>query len=659
MRNGAMLCLAIAAWAVAARAESPFAVRMVHLDVARQMETVDFICDYIDFAANSGYNTVKLYFEGRLRLPTTQALPDEECYSAEDVRRICAKAKSRGVEIVPAIEALGHNEHFFRDGKRLELSEERDGAGRWKSAPSTFCATLPAAKEFLARYMTEVAALFPDSRLVAVGLDETWHMGFCSLCAERRKTEGFGGIFARHVQFVHDVLARVGKRMYLSDDFYEFFPEQLANCPKDAVISHWIYDKYVSRWGHRGHFAQRIRRDLLRDYKALGLEALPAASLWYDYDNVRNLTEYAEAAGCAGMVMTQWEMTDRGHGHFAPVVAGIGAYWNDPDRFVAADFDREGLSRVFPKLTEAEKDAIVPALHVRYFTPQRSVAETLNLQPRTDLVPVYDAAIAAFGRSAYAPRGEVAARAMSPEALADDFVCQLRMARAREKLRLVGPALSSPRRTPPRVRQARRDLAGVKAELEAVAERRRVQQDVWRRNCFPRCFDQPAMDGLKVVDELFALGETAAEDEWWCEAALSMPEYHMHPYWSIYLKVDGKWVQIASEGYWKAGMRDWANFEKIFPFRLNGTPTDLRIAYHGRGPSSMTYLSVESRDKRLGPKALTKTEGLVRDPENLLVDNWKSTSFGWPDTMETFHNPALQDVVSAAEFELTDLTVLK
>ena len=192
-----------------------------------------------------------------------------------------------------------------------------------------------------------------------------------------------------------------------------------------------------------------------------------------------------------------------------------------------------------------------------------------------------------------------------------------------------------------------------------MAERRRVQQDVWRRNCFPQCFDQPAMDGLEVVDELFALGETAAEDEWWCEAALSMPEYHMHPYWSIYLQVDGKWVQIASEGYWKAGMRDWANFEKIFPFRLNGTPTDLRIAYHGRGPSSMTYLSVESRDKRLGPKALTKTEGLVRDPENLLVDNWKSTSFGWPDTMETFHNPALQDVVSAAEFELTDLTVLK
>ena len=657
MKKRIMLSLSIAALLSASASDGPtFNVRAVHLDLARQMETVDFICDYVDLVADSGYTMLKLYFEGRLATPTTQALPDEECYSAADIRRICEKAESRGIEIFPAVEALGHVEQFFRDGKRRELAEERDGDGRWDTGGKcyTFCPSLPAAKEFIARYLTEVAAMFPKSRYVGVGMDETWHMGFCSLCAERRKTEGFGGIFAKHVAFVDEVLNKAGKTMQMSDDFYEFFPERLAEVPKTATFSHWMYDKQVSRWGHRGHFAQRIRKDLLRDYAKLGLKAFSACSLYYDYDNVRALTEYSAAAGCEGMVLSQWEMTDRGHGQFVPVVAGIGSYWRDPDRYLSADFAREGLAKVFPRLTPDQLDAIAPTLHYHLDLPQGSVGQTLNRMPQQDRVVSCEAALAAFRRSAYAPGEEIAPRALSPEALADDFVVQLRLHLAKERLRLIGPALSSPRRLPGRVAQARKDLAEVRAELVALAARRRAQQAVWRRGCYPQKFDEPVEAAVRVADELQALGERPAADEWWCEADLSMPEYHMHPYWSILLKVDGAWKKVAG-GYWKAEMWDWANFEHILPFRMEGRPTDLRIEYHGRGPCSMNYLTVENRDRRYGPKSITKVEGLVRNPENLLVDNWKPASFGWPDTMETFHHPELQDLVSAVEFELREL----
>ena len=654
------ICLALVGFAGpgtdAATEGKKFSERAVHLDLARQMETVDFVRDYIDLIADNGYNTLNLYLEGRLATPTTQALPDEECYSAEDIRKIVEKADSRGIEVYPEVEALGHCEHFFRDGRLRHLSEERDGDGRWtQSQPTTFCPSLPESKAFLERYLAEVAAMFPESRYVAVGLDEAWHMGFCRLCAERRRTEGFGGIFAEHARFLNDVLVRLGKTMRLSDDFYEFFPERLAELPKNAFLDHWIYDTQVSRWGHRGHFAQRIRRDLLRDYAKLGLKASSMCSLYGGYDNVRALTEYSAAAGCEGMMLTQWEMTDRGHGQFVPVVVAIGGYWLDPDRHIATDFARKGLVRVFPKLTEAEADAIVPSMHVHLDLPQASVGATLNRMPRQDLLVVCEAALAAFRRSAYAPGEEISPRALSPEALADDYVCQLRLHIAKERLRLIGPALSSPRREPARVAQARKDLAEVRTELVALAARRRAQQAVWRKGCFPQRFDEPAEKAIGVADELLALGERPAADEWWCEADLSMPEFHMHPYWSILLKVDGAWKKVAG-GYWKAGMRDWANFEHLVPFRMEGKPTDLRIEYHGRGPCGMNYLTVENRDRRYGPKSITKVEGLVRNPENLLVDNWKPASFGWPDTMETFHRPELQDVVSAVEFELAELT---
>ena len=654
MKKSILVVLAAVAVAVCdARDLERFRMKASFLDLGRQMETVDFIKDYIDFVADSGLNTLCLYFEGRLKTPTTQALPDEESYSQEDVAAISAKARARGVEIVPALEVLGHAEHFFRDGKLRHLSEERDGDGRWggKATCWTFCPSSPEAREFIGRFLSEASAMFPDSRLVMVGLDEPWNMGFCKLCRERRKTEGFGGIFARHVDFVHGVLAKAGKTMYMFDDFYEFFPERIAECPKDVWMSSWVYERDVSRWGHRGHFAQRIRIDFLRRYRELGIKAVPACSTWFDYHNIRALSEYALAAGCEGMTFTHWGVDDRFYGQYAPVVAAAGAYWNNPDAFIAGDFARIGLERVFPKLTDSEKDAIAPAMHMRMYMPQKNIEATLNLDPRPDRMIAMEAAIAAFMRSAYAPGEEVASRALSPEALADDFVCQLRLAVAREKLRLIGPEIASPRRESSRVATARVDLERVRAELAGVAARRRKQHLAWRRGCAPDNVARHVEKSVALCDKLLAMPERPAEDEWWVEIGLSMPEFHMSPHWILKAERNGEWRVIA-DGRWKAEMMDWANFEHVVPIKMDWKPGRLRIEYCGRGPCSMNYVALWNRDTRLVPKSISKIEGLVRNPENLLVDNWKPAAFGWPDTMEVFHHPELGEVVSSVEVDL-------
>ena len=656
MKKSILMIFAAVAVAVCdAHSSGKFRMRASFLDLGRQMETVDFIKDYIDFIADSGFNALCLYFEGRLKTPTTQALPDAESYSPEDVAAIAAKARARGVEIIPALEVLGHAEQFFRDGRLRYLSEERDGDGRWggKAACGTFCPSRPEAKAFIARFLSEASALFPDARLVMVGLDEPWNMGFCKLCCARRKTEGFGGIFARHVDFVHDVLAKAGKTMYMFDDFYEFFPECLAECPKDVWMSSWTYDRDVTRWGHRGHFAQRIRIDFLRRYRELGIKSVPACSTWFDYHNIRTLSEYAGAAGCEGMTFTHWGVDDRFYGQYAPVVAAAGAYWRDPDAFIANDFARIGLAQVFPKLTAAERDAIAPALHLRLYMPQKTVEGTLNLDPRPDRMIVMEAAIAAFLRSAYAPGEAVAPRALSPEALADDFVCQLRLAVAREKLRLIGPELASPRRERSRVATARADLKRVRDELCSVAARRRLQHAAWRKGCVPAEMAEPVEKSMALCDRLLAMPEAPAENEWWLEIGLSMPEYHMSPHWIVKAERGGEWHVIA-DGRWKAEMMDWANFEHVVPVKIDWHPARIRIEYCGYGPCNLNCVALWNREVRLVPKSLSKTEGIVRNPENLLADNWKPASFGWPDTLEVFHHPERGGLVSAVELELKD-----
>ena len=71
-------------------------LRIVQLDLARKMETPEFVKGYIDRVAAVGYDTLQLYLEARVATPTF-ALPAGERYTPEDMRGIVAHAASRGM----------------------------------------------------------------------------------------------------------------------------------------------------------------------------------------------------------------------------------------------------------------------------------------------------------------------------------------------------------------------------------------------------------------------------------------------------------------------------------------------------------------------------------------------------------------------------------
>ena len=62
-----------------------FKIRAVQLDLARQMESLDFIKEFIDLAAKNHYNTLFLYLEWRIRTRCVD-LGETEGYSKEELR---------------------------------------------------------------------------------------------------------------------------------------------------------------------------------------------------------------------------------------------------------------------------------------------------------------------------------------------------------------------------------------------------------------------------------------------------------------------------------------------------------------------------------------------------------------------------------------------
>jgi hypothetical protein len=82
-------------------AEAPFGVRAVQLDLARQMETVAFIKGFFKFAKDSGYNTIVLYLEGRVKTKSFPFRTDADTYTPDQMREVAAEAASLGIDIVP------------------------------------------------------------------------------------------------------------------------------------------------------------------------------------------------------------------------------------------------------------------------------------------------------------------------------------------------------------------------------------------------------------------------------------------------------------------------------------------------------------------------------------------------------------------------------
>ena len=141
--------------------------RVVQIDLARQIETVETVCRFMDVAAKAGMNAILMYLEDRVKTATYPYASDEESYSPAQVREMVAYGEKLGLELIPVVSPIGHTERFLAHPELKHLAELRGGiAGMFTQAGAAVhrdtCPNLPETKEFFKNYITEVAALFPS-----------------------------------------------------------------------------------------------------------------------------------------------------------------------------------------------------------------------------------------------------------------------------------------------------------------------------------------------------------------------------------------------------------------------------------------------------------------------------------------------------------------
>ena len=304
--------------------------RAIQLDLARQMETMEYIRSFIDFASRYNYNKLFLYLEARIRTNYFPYPDPVQSYTPEQMQEIVAYASRHGIEVIPVISNLGHTEQFLQYPQLSDMAELRNNdEGKRGDSLNMVCPSLEKTYSFFRDYYGEIARIFP-SGYIHTGNDESWNLGCCRLCKKRAEGKGLAAIFSRHLLDTYRIIKELGKKMMMWDDMFEVCPESLQILPKDVVLCCWLYDDVFDK--PYSHFFNRKREDLLDKYDRLGLSYLfcPRGKTTA---NIISFSRYALKHHALGGLVTTWEYSATFLYQDFPNIAFAGKLWTEPDIF--------------------------------------------------------------------------------------------------------------------------------------------------------------------------------------------------------------------------------------------------------------------------------------------------------------------------------------
>ncbi|MFA6101363.1 MAG: family 20 glycosylhydrolase [Victivallaceae bacterium] len=625
------------------REKFSFKIRAVQLDLARQMETTDFIKSFIDFIAGNGCNTLALYLEGRIRTRTFPLPPEAESYTPEQMKDIVQYAGIKNIDVIPVISTLGHAELFLKYPELEPLAESRgEFKGRFGSDfKHVFCPSQIEMYKFLEKYLAEIAEIFP-SQYFHAGCDEVWDIGCCNLCRERLRTgESQSDIYAKHLLEIHRIVTqKQGRRMIVWDDMFEYYPEALELLPRDIIMACWQYQTDVEKT--RGHFNNRVVADSLAHYDRLGFDYLicPAD---YMIHNVESFTGYGAKHQPLGGWMTTWEKSESFVLQSMPAIAYAGRLWASG---ISGDYDlilQDVINSVFGMDDKLFFQA-VKAVYSNGLYRERRISLGAFLVKRENNADNGRARLADVLLTVL-PGYLDKVKALSRDIL-KEIVLSLRSEQISHELNELLPEFF---KSDADIPELSGKLNSVVARIKTVGEARVAMWQRVRPGIAPCKMAAVYEDYLRNMMQVPALATKHGS----LTVHFMLPDQYSAQTTRIFIKYAGKdsWEKIG-EGVFKEHTFFDCFYNQLFLIDRDKTPAALKIETLGYGGQGFTYFEVENSRGRFVPATVLNVTGSVTDPENLLSHDWRWTFAGERNTLQELLNPELAQTVHGFEVGL-------
>ena len=235
-------------------------VRGIHLAAPAKKDlglALDFIRGTL---AAEGVNVLILEFGFNFDFKSRPEFSSPSALDKDDVGRIAAACREKGIELIPQINCLGHQSWAARNDRLLEKHPEFDETpGKHPENKGIYCRSYcplhPGLHAVLFDLIDELARAC-GARSFHVGMDEVFILADpdCPRCKGKDRAE----LFAGEVKLLHGHLKGIGCRMWMwGDRFIDGKATGIGEweaslngthpavdlVPKDIVICDWHYEK--------------------------------------------------------------------------------------------------------------------------------------------------------------------------------------------------------------------------------------------------------------------------------------------------------------------------------------------------------------------------------------------------------------------------------
>lgn len=263
-------------------------------DISRgPIVTVDYLKSVIVAMSEYKMNFFNLYTEHVFKLKSHPDIAPQDGLTAEEVKELESFAKNYHIEMIGNQQCFAHAEKMLKNPFYDSIRDTK--ANLNPGTEKTY--------DFLENQLSEVASAYA-SPLFNINCDETEGLG-SGKAKEYVNRVGATVAYYQHINRVHDILKKQGKRIMMWGDIAAKHPEIIDNLPKELLVIAWSYVS-ADDFNH-----------LITPFKNSGFEFMiaPGVSMWSTVfpsiktyiPNIANFVRDGYLNGALGMMNTAWD----------------------------------------------------------------------------------------------------------------------------------------------------------------------------------------------------------------------------------------------------------------------------------------------------------------------------------------------------------------
>lgn len=299
----------------------------------------DALLDHIDALAALKYNALLFEPDGMYPFKDHPDIPCKIAFSREQIAAIGDRLKMHRMELIPLLQSLGHVYYVLTHDKYKSVRETPDKIQQ-------YCATNPESIELFMSFLDDFRSMFPDTKYLHIGGDETWQLGECPRCKSKVEEFGLSRLYVDHIKTVVHKVRQLGITPLLWSDMLEHHGQAREQLRDLVDITYWNYDP--ANWP-RPYFGKEF---IDAGFTVVACPAVRSGAegtdLSLDYMYSLGATESLISTmykdGCRRVIVTNWakgsphEMAHYGFGYAADICWGLAGDLDAYDRRYAKIF---------------------------------------------------------------------------------------------------------------------------------------------------------------------------------------------------------------------------------------------------------------------------------------------------------------------------------